>query len=115
MPRVLCDTCLEHFLFNMSRDELLILEYLYKIQACNPLLSVEKNKIIENVSGMTDFKFTVAVSALEARMLIDTGKSKKPIRYFLNADGESLLKMFVKALKEQQEQIEKMKTGKAEN
>ena len=96
--RELCDDCIAKFLYNMSRDEVMILDYLYKVQALNPLLGIEKSKIIESIEDMTDFKFAIATSALEARLMIGTGKSKKPLRYFLTGDGEAALRMFSKIL-----------------
>ena len=112
--RELCDDCIAKFLYNMSRDEMVILDYLYKVQAVNPLLGIEKNKIIENIADMTDFKFTVATSALEARLMIGTGKSKKPLRYFLTGDGEAALRLFSEIVEFQQKQLEKLNMKEGE-
>ena len=106
--RELCDDCLTKFLYNMSRDEMMILDYLYKVQALNPLLGIEKSKIIDGIEDMTDFKFNTAIIALEARLLIGTGKSKKPLRYFLTGDGEAALRMFSQIVEFQQQQLEKL-------
>ena len=112
--RELCDDCIAKFLYNMSRDEILILDYLYKLQALNPLLGIEKSRIIENITDMTDFKFTVAISALQARLMVGTGKSKKPVCYFLTGDGEAALRMFSKIVEFQQQQLEKLNVKEGE-
>jgi predicted MarR family transcription regulator len=95
----LCDDCLTDIMYNLSKEDILILETLKKEKTANQLLAISKPKIITQTQDMTDFKFQMSVGRLEICNLVGRNPKKKPNTFFITPSGNKILELFKKSMK----------------
>lgn len=95
MNGVICDDCLKIIMYNLTKDDITILNFLSKNKCINVHLSMDKTKIMPSIQGMTDFKFNSSISRLEVCNLIGRIATARPNKYYLKQDGINLLKLYV--------------------
>jgi predicted MarR family transcription regulator len=95
----LCDDCLSSIMFNLSQEDILILQTLKKEKTANQLMAISKLSIIKLTKNMTDFKFQMAVGRLELCDLVGRNPKKKPNTFYITPNGNRILELFMKSMK----------------
>lgn len=95
----LCEECLDIIMNNLSKEDIMILEFLYKKKAINKHLSFEKIKIIREIQDLTDFKFQIAISRLEVTALVDKETKGRGNKYFITKNGQSVILKYMEETK----------------
>lgn len=93
----LCLTCLNKISKKLSQEDYLILSNLYNNKSTEALFAIDKNKIISMIKELTDFKFQISISKLEAISLINRVGSR-PCKFYITEDGINILKIFMKTV-----------------
>lgn len=100
MSGKLCDDCLQTIMFNLSRDDIGVLNALKALKTANQLMAVNKTKIMPKVEGITEFKFQTAVSRLELAGLVGRNPKKRPASFYITPSGKRILELWNKSMKE---------------
>jgi predicted MarR family transcription regulator len=95
----LCDDCLSNIMYNLSQEDILVLQTLKKEKTANQLLAISKPKIISQTKDLTDFKFQMTIGRLELCDLVGRNPKKKPNTFYITPNGNRILEMFTKSLK----------------
>lgn len=96
----LCDNCMLTFMYNLSQDEILILNTLRKLDTKNAHASINETKIIPSVKDMTKYKFQVSIKILEAMGLVGRNSNVRPHSFWITPNGKRLLLLYKKSMKE---------------
>lgn len=102
MAREHCDSCLTKLSKKLSQEDYLILSALHNNKSIEPLFAVDKAKIISMVKEITDFKFQISISKLEAISLVNR-TSGRPSKFYITEDGIVILKIFMRTVKNNME------------
>ena len=99
--RVLCDNCLQNVILNnLSQEDFIILDTLYKQKTISKALSIEREKLISEClknDKMTKFKFNMSIARLEICSLIGISNTLKK-RYWLTDDGKAMIYILNKSI-----------------
>ena len=98
----MCDDCLLQLLDNLTREELTILEILKKQKCFNPQLTLDKLALLPAVKGMTDYKFTFAMSRLELIGVVRRLVICKVHKYHITPTGIKILDHSIFKIKNKQ-------------
>jgi hypothetical protein len=94
MKIVLDEEVLQLMIDRLSNDDILILEFLSKKKSINANMGLTKQTIIDNIEGLTDFKFQISSNRLFLALLIDKSTTIKPVKYFITKAGSDILKKY---------------------
>lgn len=97
---ILCDDCLKIIINNLTKDEILVLEFLLKQKCINTHFSMDKTKIMPN-TNLTEFKFQTAMSRLEVVDLVNRVTNGRLYKYYVTASGKRLIELYKESVKEQ--------------
>lgn len=96
----LCDECLELIINNLTRDEIVVLEFLLKSKCFNSHLCMDKTKIMPQ-ANLTEFKFQMAMSRLEVVGLVNRVTNGRLYKYYITSSGKRLLEIYTESVKKQ--------------
>lgn len=106
--RLMCDSCLKEVAYKLTREEMLILEWMCKTKILNQQLAVDKDRILSVANtGLTTFKINIALARLELVNILDVIISGRNKKYFITEDGLQLLNIYKKDLIEKARSISK--------
>lgn len=98
---ILCENCLVVILGNLKKEDIMLLNVLVKNNLISPLLSMNREKIIEN-SGMGEkLNKRVFNSCLDRLLLTElVGVSKRGRRkYYITRNGVKVLQIYISQTK----------------
>ncbi len=87
------DNTLSKFLRKLDKDELYLLDQLYKDKNVTSAMSITKEEIA-TLLNITTFKATSIIDRLEVLGLLSLGAGRRPVRYYISEDGIRILKLF---------------------
>ena len=99
LTQSICDSCIEHFMFRLSSEEILILQCLKINKTGNPHTAINETKIIPAVKGLTKFKFQASTKVLHAMDLVGRNSNVKPHSFYITDNGRRLLTLYTRSLK----------------
>jgi predicted MarR family transcription regulator len=90
----LSDDTITNMIDRVTKDDILILELLLKKKCINSHTGMTKNNIINEIEGLTDFKFQISSNRLELALLITKTNASKSMKYYITKAGSKLVKQY---------------------
>lgn len=94
--RELCSNCMEVIIENADQTDIMLLNYLHSKKTMDNKLSIPKSKMIEEIKGLTDFKFQKSIKGLRLVDLVKADNNVRPPRFFLTPNGKKLVEFYKK-------------------
>lgn len=95
---MLCNDCIKNILNNLTQEEILLLQSLYKEKRINTQTAIEKNKLLTLGKNLSQYKLNSIIDRLTLiNFVIRT--SSFPAKYYIGEDGISSLKIYKEQLK----------------